>query len=151
MKRTITLLLIIAITGMARTACSQILTPVHWSYAAKRTGNNEAKLFLKATIDDGWHLYSVNQKDGGPVKTTFAFNAGKAYSLVGNVNEPRPVTKYEKTFEMEVMYFEHSVVFGQKIKLKGSPVTVSGKLTYMVCNDHQCLPPESVDFSVPVK
>ena len=67
-------ILIAAITLMMGTALkAQILTPVHWSYAAKRTGKNEAVVFIKATIDDGWHIYSQTVKDGGPIKTSFTF------------------------------------------------------------------------------
>jgi hypothetical protein len=47
----------------------QVLSPVKWSYAAKKISQNEADIYLKATIDDGWHIYSTAQKDGGPIKT----------------------------------------------------------------------------------
>ena len=52
---------------------------------------------------------------------------------------------------MNVSYFENSVVFQQKIKLKKAATTVKGKLEYMTCNDQKCLPPEDLDFSVDVK
>ena len=52
---------------------------------------------------------------------------------------------------MEVSYFERSVIFQQKVKLKGKTAIVKGKLEYMVCDDHQCLPPEEIGFSVTVK
>ncbi len=131
---------------------AQILQPVKWSYAAKRLSKTDAVVFLKATIDAGWHLYSQNVADGGPVKTTFTFSPSGAYSLTGSTIEPKPITRFEKTFNMNVSYFEKSVVFQQKIKLKGTgPATVKGKFEYMVCNDQQCLPPDEVEFSIPVK
>jgi DsbC/DsbD-like thiol-disulfide interchange protein len=132
-------------------AYSQILKPVTWSYAAKRTSPTTATVFIKATVDQGWHLYSQFVKDGGPVKTTFTFPSSGAYSLVGSTTEPKAVTKYESTFKMDVSYFEKSVVFQQKIKLKGKAATVKGSVEFMVCDDKQCLPPEQVDFSIPVK
>jgi DsbC/DsbD-like thiol-disulfide interchange protein len=52
---------------------------------------------------------------------------------------------------MDVSYFEKSVVFQQKIKLKGKEATIKGQLEYMTCNDKQCLPPDDVEFSIPVK
>jgi hypothetical protein len=130
---------------------AQILHPVKWSYAAKITGPNEAVVFLKAIIDEGWHIYSAYQKDGGPVKTSFVFVPSVGYSLNGAVSEPQPITKYEKAFEMDVSYFENQVIFQQKVHLKGSQATVKGSLKFMVCNDRQCLPPETVAFSIPVK
>jgi thiol:disulfide interchange protein DsbD len=52
---------------------------------------------------------------------------------------------------MDVTYFEKSVVFQQKIKLKSANATaVKGQLEYMTCNDQKCLPPEDIDFSIPL-
>jgi len=106
---------------------------------------------LKATIDNGWHIYSQNVKDGGPVKTSFTFKASPDYSLVGGTAEPKPVTRREETFHMNVSFFENSVMFQQKVRLKKGQATVNGTLEYMTCNDRQCLPPEDIDFSVAVK
>ncbi|MNK73436.1 disulfide bond corrector protein DsbC [compost metagenome] len=130
---------------------SQILKPVTWSYAAKKTSPTTATVFIKATVDQGWHLYSQFVKDGGPVKTTFTFPAAKDFTLVGKTIEPKAVTKYEATFKMDVSYFENSVVFQQKVKLNGKNAVVKGSVEFMVCDDKQCLPPEQVDFSIPVK
>lgn len=149
MKKIIFLFWALCLTGLA--AYSQILKPVTWSYAAKRTGATTATVFIKATIDQGWHLYSQFVKEGGPVKTTFIFPSSSAYTLVGTTTEPKAVTKYESTFKMNVSYFEKSVVFQQKIKLKGKTAAVNGNVEFMVCDDKQCLPPEQVDFNIPVK
>lgn len=130
---------------------AQIESPVKWSYGAKKLSNTEAVVFLKATIQDGWHIYSLNVKDGGPIKTSFTFSPSKGYSIEGNTSEPAPLTRYEKAFSMNVSYFEKSVVFQQKIKLKSQAATVvNGKLEYMTCNDMKCLPPEDLDFSIPL-
>ncbi|MCC8427020.1 protein-disulfide reductase DsbD N-terminal domain-containing protein [Mucilaginibacter sp. UR6-11] len=141
---------LLMITGFVLQTSAQILAPVKWSYGAKKINAKEAVVFMKASIDEGWHLYSQFVKDGGPVKTTFTFASG-AYSLDGATKEPTPITRNEKVFNMDVGFFEHEVIFQQKIKLKAGQVTVKGKLEYMTCNDKQCLPPETVEFSIPVK
>lgn len=148
MKRPLLLTIIILFTLAAH---SQILKPVTWSYAAKRTSKTEAIVFIKATIEDGWHLYSQNVKEGGPVKTTFTFPAAKDYTLNGKTTEPKSIHRYEDTFKMDVSFFEKSVLFQQKVVLKGAKAIVKGTVEFMTCNDKQCLPPEQVDFSIPVK
>lgn len=132
-------------------AKSQILTPVTWSYAAKKTSATTATIFLKATIEDGWHLYSQFIKDGGPVKTTFTIPNGKGYTVLGKTIEPKAIVKYEDMFKMQIGYFEKSVVFQQKVKLTGKTAVVKGKVEYMVCNDQQCLPPDETSFSIVIK
>jgi len=106
---------------------------------------------FKGDYRGGWHIYSQTVKDGGPIKTSFTFSPSREYSLIGQTTEPTPVTKYETSFSMNVSYFEKSVIFQQKIKLKSANVTaVKGKLEYMTCNDKKCLPPEDIDFSIPL-
>lgn len=136
---------------LSTTLNAQILKPVKWAYAAKRLSKTEAVILIKATIDNGWHIYSQHVGDGGPIPTSFAFVPGASYALIGKAIEPKPISKFEKTFNMNVSYFEKGVVFQQRIKLKAAQTVVKGKLEYMACNDHQCLPPEEVSFSIPVK
>jgi len=132
-------------------AYSQVLTPVKWSYGAKRVDNSTAIIFIKATIDNCWHIYSQTVKDGGPVKTTVTFTPTDGYSLLGTTAEPKPITHHEKAFDMDVQYFEKSVVFQQKIKLTSGQQIVKGTIQFMACNSKQCLPPDDVDFTVLVK
>ncbi|MDB4918457.1 protein-disulfide reductase DsbD N-terminal domain-containing protein [Mucilaginibacter sp.] len=148
MKRILLAVIALALSFGAK---AQIESHVKWSYAAKRISPTEAVVFLKATIDDKWHIYGLDVKDGGPIKTSFTFAPSKEYSLVGKPIQPTPIKKYESTFKMDVTYFEKSVVFQQKIKLKSAnAATVKGQLEYMTCNDQKCLPPEDVDFTIPL-
>jgi len=135
---------------MSLSASSQILKPVKWSYATKKISSTEAILFMKATIENGWHIYSLATPHKGPVKTTFSFSPAKSFGLEGEVAGPPPFTKYEKAFGTNISYFEKSVVFRQKIKLKTDNVTVKGTIEFMVCSDRQCLPPETIEFAIPV-
>jgi DsbC/DsbD-like thiol-disulfide interchange protein len=132
------------------TASSQILKPVKWSYLAKRTSKTEATLLIRATIDNGWHIYSQTVPDGGPIKTSFSFKPAKTFSLIGKTAEPKPISKFEKTFDMNVAFFEKTVTFQQKVKVAGGKTVIKGSVEFMVCDDHQCLPPETVEFSIPV-
>jgi thiol:disulfide interchange protein DsbD len=130
---------------------TQILKPVKWSYGAKKISATEAVVFMKATIDGGWHLYSQTVAEGGPVKTTFTYASSKDYTLNGTTQEPQPIVRNEPAFDMKVAFFEKSVIFQQKIKLKKQQVTVKGSVEYMTCNDEKCLPPDTQEFSIPIK
>ena len=148
MKR---LFLVVAALVITAAAHAQIESPVRWSYAAKKTSATEAVVYLKATIQKDWHIYSQNVKEGGPSKTAFTFNPSKDYAPVGKTVEPKPISKYEDVFKMNVGYFEKEVVFSQKIKLKSPKASsVTGKLEFMVCNNVKCLPPDEVEFSIPL-
>lgn len=145
------ILLFIALCLATNFAGAQILKPVKWSYAAKRLNSTEAVVYLKATIDQGWHIYSQNIAANGPTKTVFSFIPSREYTLNGKTAEPKPISHFDKMFNMQIAYFENSVIFQQKIKIKAAgKVTVKGKLEYGTCDDKQCLPPEEVEFKVGV-
>lgn len=144
------LLILAFITFLGTAAFAQIEKPVKWQYAAKKINDKEAVILLKATVDKGWHIYSQKVTGDGPVPTSFTFTPSKEYTLVGKPAEPKGVTKFEKAFGINVTYLENTVIFQQKIKLNAPKTTVKGKLEYMVCNDFKCLPPDEVEFSVPV-
>jgi len=145
------LLIAFAATLLSASSYAQIESHVKWAEGVKKISATEAVILIKATIDEGWHIYSVNQKEGGPVKTTITLSPSKVFSLVGKTTEPTPVTKFEKSFGINVSYFENSVVFQQKVKLKAKQTIVKGKIEFMTCNDQKCLPPEDIDFSVAIK
>lgn len=67
------ILLVLMAVFAGRAAFAQIESHVTWAYAAKKVSATEAVILLRATMDDGWHIYSAYQKDGGPIKTSFKF------------------------------------------------------------------------------
>lgn len=132
----------------AQQLTAQIYNPVKWEFASKALANNEFELRFKATIEEHWHLYSQFLEEDGPIPTAFTINANADIELIGNVVEPKPIKQFDPNFQMDLKYFEHSVVFVQKVKLKNTKGTkVTGELTYMVCDESKCLPPDYVDFS----
>lgn len=143
--------MVLVLLAAAHSLSAQILKPVSWSYGSKKLSATEAVVFMKATIEPGWHLYSQKVKEGGPVKTTFSFTPAAAYVLKGATTEPKPITRKEEVFDMEVSFFENSVVFQQKVSLKAPQATIKGAVEFMVCNDTQCLPPTTQEFSITIR
>jgi len=139
--------------GLATPAAAQIERPVTWKFAASPADKaGEATLTFSASIAGNWHIYSQFIEEGGPEPTSFKFTPSPDYELVGKVTEsPEPVKAFEKAFNMNIAYFPKRAVFSQKIRLKAPQATVKGTLTFMVCNDEKCLPPDDLDFSLDVK
>jgi thiol:disulfide interchange protein DsbD len=110
----------------------------------------EKQIEFRANIADGWHLYSqFIQNDIGPVPTAFVFEENSKVTRTGKVSEPAPIHAYDENFEASLDFFKDEVVFTQKIA-SGSKGTVSGYITYMVCNEIMCLPPVDHDFTVTI-
>ncbi|MES2416772.1 MAG: protein-disulfide reductase DsbD domain-containing protein [Bacteroidota bacterium] len=150
MKKII-LIFSLTLIGFVTSVNAQIEKPVSWGYKLAKLDQANAILFIKATIDEGWHIYAQNGKSGGPIPTKISFTPNNGYVLVGKPSEPKPIVKFEKVYGFNVNYYENEVIFQQKIKLKQSKPVVKGKIEFMVCNDNKCLPSDEVTFSVPVK
>ena len=131
------------------TVNAQVFEPVKWQYEAKDLGNSEYELIFRATIDDGWHLYSQFIKEGGPEPTEFGFDSIAELQLIGAVEERGDLeTSYDPNFEMELKMFSHEAEFVQRVKIDGNNVEFNGFLYFMTCDDEQCLPPEYVELEV---
>ena len=108
----------------------------------------EAEIVFNATIDKGWHVYSTELGDGGPISATFnidniegAETIGKLTPVGNEINEMDPI------FGMKVRYFVNKATFIQKIKITDKNYSIKGFLEYGACNNENCLPPTSVDFT----
>lgn len=147
------LLLLSLLLDLATPAAAQIERPVTWTFAATPADKTGLVTFTAtASIAGNWHIYSQFIEEGGPEPTSFKFVSSPDYELVGKVTEsPEPVKTFEKAFNMNIAYFSKRAVFSQKIRLKAPQATVKGTLTFMVCNDEKCLPPDDLDFSLDVK
>ena len=75
--------------------------PVTWSLESSAKGKTlkagEAiSATLKAKIEDGWHLYSLDQPKGGPVATSIKLDQGQAFEINGEFGSPKSVAKADK-------------------------------------------------------
>jgi thiol:disulfide interchange protein DsbD len=130
---------------------AKIFDPVKWSYSSEKINDKEFNLIITAKIDKGWHLYSQFIEEGGPIPTSFKFSPAAAYKLIGKVTEsPKPVTAFDKNFNMEIAWHKDQVVFKQRVSLNKPVAAISGVLEFMVCDDQRCLPPAEVEFQIPI-
>ena len=131
---------------------SQIYDPVSWEFSQENLGNDEVNLVFKAEIESGWYLYSQFIEDDGPVPTYFDFFKTDSFNLVGETIEGTPIEQYDPNFDMVLNYFKNEATFTQKVKVTTeNDFKLKGELTFMVCDESQCLPPEYVEFEFDIK
>jgi len=119
-----------------------ILEPVEWNIKAEYKGDRTIDVFFTATIDDGFHLYSVDVPEDGPLPTEFIFENPVGFELVGKAIEiTTPIEEFDDIFELDIKFFEHEATFKQTIKLTTEElqIPVVGEIAYMVCNDVGCV------------
>ena len=138
-----TFLLLLAVMVQA-----QIHDPVKFKSELKTLSADEAEIVFTGVIDKGWHVYSTDLGDGGPISATFNTDKLSGAELVGKLKPVgKEVSAFDKLFEMKVRYFENTAQFVQKLKLTGGAYEIDGYLEYGACNDENCLPPTQVPFN----
>ena len=136
-------LLLIAVVAQA-----QLQEPVKFKSELKTLAAGEAEIVFTATIDKGWHVYSTDLGDGGPISATFNVEKISGATVVGKLQpKGKEIASYDKLFEMNVRYFESTAQFIQKLKLTGGDYKIEGFLEFGACNDENCLPPTQVEFN----
>lgn len=142
--------LIILLTLIPLALNAQMSTPVVWTSEFTAEGDS-ATLTLNATIEDGWHLYATELPpiDFGPSPTSVDYTTLTGLQAVGSLTaSSAPVEMYEDTFESNVLFWEKSVTLTQKFAVTDpNAISIVGRIEFQACNDQNCIPPSTFDFS----
>lgn len=127
---------------------AQIQDPVVFEVSFNKISDTEAEIVFNGQIDAGWHVYSTDLGDGGPISATFHVDNISGAKVEKNLfPQGKEISAYDRMFDMQVRYFENNAKFVQKLVLEGGPYQIDGYLEYGSCNDENCLPPTQVEFS----
>ncbi len=142
MKKLAILWLVSLFTVLAN---AQMLEPVKFTSALKTSSSAEAEIVFSATIDKGWHVYSTNLGNDGPIQASLTVEKLQGAELVGELKPVgKEISEYDDLFGMKLRYFENSVQFVQKIKFTAADYDIDCYLEYGACNAESCLPPSTV-------
>lgn len=128
-----------------------MLQPVTWSFSQEQMNEDEWILTFTAEIEAGWTIYSqfIDQDKIGPIPTSFHFDEGGHFELIGEASEAGQPKKtgYDAYFDMELTKLYHRAVFRQRVRVSDPATPITGYLEYMSCDKARCLPPQDQDFS----
>jgi len=151
MKRTIFFTLVFVLVSNLLNAQ---LNPVSWTFTAKKISDKTYELHLTATMQSGWHLFSqVQPEDAVAIPTGFKLNSKPLVTLDGKIKEVGKMEKFhDAKLDISANQYAEKVDFVQVVKLKSNVKTsITGSVEYQTCDDKKCLPPKTVNFSIPVK
>ena len=127
---------------------AQIQEPIKFNTEWKQNTDTEAEIIFNAKIDNGWHVYSTELGDGGPISATFNIDKIEGAEIIGKLTPiGNEIDEMDPIFGMRVRYFKDKATFIQKVKITDKNYLIKGYLEYGACNDENCLPPTSVDFN----
>ena len=144
MKRILTAVSMLIMAFMVH---AQMMEPVKFTSTLKTNNTAEAEIVFSGTIDNGWHVYSTNLGNDGPIEATFHVNKLEGAELVGPLTpRGKEISEYDNMFGMKLRYFEKNVQFVQKVKFTKPQYNIDAYLEYGACNDEMCMPPTEVSI-----
>ena len=157
----------LVVLSLAASLLAQKQDPVQWKLSSdvtKAAPGSSVPLRLTATLEPGWHLYSLTQPkpgpDGGPNPSTAVLAENPAVEN-SKIYQPPPEKKFDPNFKLDTETFEKEAQFLLVANLKkdapAGPAELTAQVRYQVCNDTTCLPPRkktaaftfAVDASAP--
>src|SRR5215203_832699 len=131
--------------------------PVSWSLESDVRGrtvkkDESFKAKLRAAIDGEWHLYAVEQPEGGPFPTRISIPENTPFKLNGSPESPNAISKTDPNFKdandkpLETKFFRKQAEFNVPLAALTDANTedLAVNIKYQVCNDSLCLPPKTV-------
>jgi thiol:disulfide interchange protein len=144
------------LTGICAPALAQTASQiVPWSIelrpAATLRSGEKATAHLSATIKTGWHVYALSQGPGGPTPLTLKLQDAPAFELSGLPKAATPLSLYDKNFEMETQFYEHSIEIDLPVAVKPAAPEGHQEATldvhFQTCNETTCLPPSTAHLT----
>ena len=155
----LTALLISVIALSLTDAYAQNTDPIRWT-VKKDNPSSPVKAGDKfnaqviATIDDGWHLYSLEQPSGGPIPTRISIVENQNFKLAGKIESPLPQVVFDPNFNMDTQFYADEAVFDLSVEVAKDVLTgkntLSVNIFFQTCNDKTCLPPKLVKVSTDI-
>lgn len=136
------------------------LRPVKWSLvggSAPRevVSGRTVAITVQADIAKGWHIYSLNQKPGGPIPLRFELLGPADLSVRGLIKAPKPDRQFDKNFGIETELYSGTPRFTIPVGIAGRGLTGFRRFQigarYQVCSDKLCLPPRTDKLDVAVR
>ena len=116
-------------------------------------GNTPGRLYVTATIQPGWHIYSNTQKGEGPIPTKIKVAEGQGVKVLGRFQaHPAPDEKVEELFGNLLVESHHdTVVWHAPIQfapgVAPTNLRIKGAVWAQACSDNACLPPQDYAFT----
>jgi thiol:disulfide interchange protein DsbD len=123
-------------------AIGQVQDPVSWKVSTNKVDDKKYEIIFDASIEMGWHLYSSQNPEGGPIVTTFNAKDPKGYVFSGKLLPlGKAKEEFDQIFGMKLSYFAAQGRFVQAVELEEglSGATIIGEMEYQVCYEDKCI------------
>lgn len=146
------LLLFLLFISVVIKSNAQVRDHAIWNYTIEKKSDKQLQVLLTVSLDSGWHIYSSQMEEGGPQKTVITIVPGNSFKVSPETTESgKLIEKYDSSFNITLRYYPKLAEFKKIIDVTDtSEFVLKGTISYMLCTDEVCLPPEEKAFTINV-
>ena len=132
---------------------------VHWTASVQSpatiTRGSAATLDLSGEIQQGWHVYGLEQQPRGPTPLRITLDANAIVAPAGVASGTAPETVHDPHFGFNTQLYSHPFVIHLPVQV-GADLAAGRQLIpisvrFQACSDRECLLPKTVHLSVPIE
>lgn len=132
---------------------------VHWSVAladgtAPVTAGSDVTIEVRGIIDEGWHVYGLQQLPGGPTPLRLTLDANDTATLAGDPSESAPQKIHDPRFGLDTQFHTHTLTLRLPVHIiEGTPGsrTIPIGVRFQLCSEGECKPPRTIHLTAPVQ
>jgi suppressor for copper-sensitivity B len=103
---------------------------------------------LTVVIDVDWHIASLTQPEGGPLRTTIEIPGDQPYRVAGKIVAPQFQRSHSEVFDVEMQIHEGTVDFLIPLEKNAAVKSSDDKklvvaITYQACSGETCQLPKT--------
>jgi hypothetical protein len=119
------------------------------------TRGSTATLDLSGDIQEGWHVYGLEQQPRGPTPLRVTLDSNAVVTTAGTTSGSAPEKVHDSHFGFDTQLYTHAFVIHLPVQVSADlaagrqliPVSVR----FQACSDRECLLPKTVHLSVPIE
>lgn len=130
-------------------------SPAKWSLKVEGdkstfASGDATRATLRADLEEGWHLYAMEQPPGGPIATTIKTPKDSAYAIAGPISSGDPISQFDSNFNIDTKFFKTNAEFDIPLEFSTSidADKIELDVRFQLCTDKLCLPPQTVRVSM---
>lgn len=142
-------------TAAASTAVAQVHNPITWTvksapHSTVKPGS-KFEVAVTGTVEPGWHLYAMQEPDGGPIATQVGLAEGDPADLLRVIGS-KPQTVHDDAFNLDTPVYLTTAEFTLHLQAAAAPSSkpLHVLVRYQSCNNNLCLPPRTQTIEIPV-
>lgn len=119
--------------------CVWAADAVNWTIALQDDNTDHPSVKITATVNPGYHLYSVDNPAGGSMPLKFYFDVEGCKTVGSPQANKKYTTEFDDIFEVDQHFYEGTVVFTQKLQPTAKNFSVNVEIQGQACNDNGCV------------